>query len=220
MSLELGEGVFDGIEVGAVGRQIEQPCACRFDGLANACDLVGGQIVHDDDVAGTQGRCQHLLAPGSKDLAIHRPVEQHRGDEAVEGQAADEGDGLPVPVRDGGAAALALRGPAAQARHVGREPAFVDENQALWIELGLPLGPALTCGFYVGTVLFAGVSGLFLCVWSWRSRNFQTAVLATLTPRSAASRSTISASVVSGFSLTRPRMNSAWPSSTEPFGRP
>ena len=31
---------------------------------------MGGQIVHDDDVARAQGRRQHLLAPGSEDVAV------------------------------------------------------------------------------------------------------------------------------------------------------
>ena len=31
-----GEGIFDGIEVGAVGRQVEQVCACRLDRVTNA----------------------------------------------------------------------------------------------------------------------------------------------------------------------------------------
>ena len=41
------------------------------------------------------------------------------------------------------------------------------------------LEPSLACGLYVGTLLLAGMSGLFLCVWSRRSRNFQTAVVTT-----------------------------------------
>jgi hypothetical protein len=61
---------------------------------------------------------------------------------------------------------LASGGPAAQAGHFGRKPAFIDEDQALWIELGLALAPSLPCRLYVGASLLAGVSGLFLCVWS------------------------------------------------------
>lgn len=75
--------------------------------MADAGDLVGWQIVHDDDVARPHGWRQHLFAPGEEDLAIHRPIEQHRRDEAGTSQAADEGNGLPVPVRDRGPAALA-----------------------------------------------------------------------------------------------------------------
>ena len=166
MSLELGEGILDGIEIGTVRRQVEQRCPACFDRLSDAVDLVGGQIVHDDDVGRPQERGQHLLAPSPEDLAVHRPVEQHRGDEAGTGQPADEGNGLPVSMRDGGAAALAFGRPTAQARHLGREPAFVDEDQALRIKRGLTIEPALAGGLYVGPLLLAGMRGLFLCVWS------------------------------------------------------
>lgn len=120
VGLELGEGILDGIEIGTVGRQVEKRCPTCFDRLADARDLVGRQIVHDDDVIPAQGRRQHLLAPGPEDLAVLRPVEQHRGDEAGRRQAADEDDGLPVSMRDGSMAALAFRRPAAQAGHLGR----------------------------------------------------------------------------------------------------
>jgi len=51
---ELGEGLFDGIEVGGVGWH----SARRLDGFTHALDLVSGAIVHDDDVAGSQARHQ------------------------------------------------------------------------------------------------------------------------------------------------------------------
>ena len=37
---ELGEDLFDGIEIGAVGRQVERGCADRLNGLVYAGDLV------------------------------------------------------------------------------------------------------------------------------------------------------------------------------------
>ena len=58
--LELGEGHLDGIEVRRIGRQIEQGCAGRLDSLFHAADLVGGQVIHDGDVAGPQFGDQHL----------------------------------------------------------------------------------------------------------------------------------------------------------------
>src|SRR6185437_3392840 len=66
MRLELGEAVLDRIEVGTVGRQIEQDRIDGFDGLTDAGHLVGREIVHDDDIIRLQERAQHLLAPGKK----------------------------------------------------------------------------------------------------------------------------------------------------------
>jgi hypothetical protein len=65
MRLELGEGVFDRIEVGTVGRQIAEFGAAGFNSLPDTRDLVGGQIVHDDNVAETPGWRQHLLDLGA-----------------------------------------------------------------------------------------------------------------------------------------------------------
>ncbi len=42
--LELGEGILDGIEVGTVGRQMEQRSPACFDSFSDALNLVGGQI--------------------------------------------------------------------------------------------------------------------------------------------------------------------------------
>ncbi len=56
MRFELSEGVFDGVEVGTVGRQVEELGALGLDRLPEAGDFVGRQIVHDDDVAGPPGR--------------------------------------------------------------------------------------------------------------------------------------------------------------------
>ena len=45
-----------------------------FNSLPDAGDLVGGQIVHDDDVAWTQNWRQHLFDPGEEALSVHRTV--------------------------------------------------------------------------------------------------------------------------------------------------
>jgi hypothetical protein len=50
--------------------------------LLDARDLVGGQIVHDDDVARAQGWRQHLLDLGQEGFSVHRTVEKHRRNEA------------------------------------------------------------------------------------------------------------------------------------------
>lgn len=98
-------------------------------------------------------------------FTVHRSIEQHGGYEAGHGQGADEGDGLPVTVRDGGPTALSSSRPTAQAGHLGRQPAFIDEDQTRGIELGLAIGPSLAGRLYVRTLLLTGVGSLFLCVW-------------------------------------------------------
>ncbi len=104
-------------------------CALRFDGLTDALDLVGGQVVHDDDVAWFQGGSKELLRPGPEGLAIHRAIECHGCGEAVMAKGGEERGCTPVAVRrlhqqpfTDGAAATA-------AHHVGGKAGFVDEGE-------------------------------------------------------------------------------------------
>lgn len=46
-----------------------------------------------------------------------------------------------MAVRHVGTAALTARSPTAQAGHLGRAAGLVDEDKALWIEIGLRLEP-------------------------------------------------------------------------------
>ena len=48
---ELGEDLFDRVEIGAIGRQEEQPCAGSPDRGTNGSALVAAEIIQDDDVA-------------------------------------------------------------------------------------------------------------------------------------------------------------------------
>jgi hypothetical protein len=59
-SFELGESVLDGVEAGAVGREIEQCCACRFDHLTDVFAFMAREVVHHDDVcaAARVGNCR------------------------------------------------------------------------------------------------------------------------------------------------------------------
>jgi hypothetical protein len=209
MRFELGEGVLDRIEVGTVGRQIAEFHTAGLDSLSDARDLVGGQIVHNDDITWAQCGDQHLLDPGQEALSVHRPVEKHRRNEARKRETADKGDGLPMTVRNCGAATLAFQGPAAKPRHLRRKAAPIDEDQACGIKIMLAAEPILARSLYISALLLAGVGGLFLCVRLCRSRNFHTAVLTTITPRSSRNRATISSRVVSGASASARRTKSA-----------
>jgi hypothetical protein len=57
------------------------------------------------------------------------------------------------------------------ARHVGRSPGLIDEDQPLGIKVKLPVEPILSAFQDVGTVLLGRVRGLFLRVMAWRLKN-------------------------------------------------
>ena len=55
---ELGEDLFDGIEVGAVGRQEDEVGAFGSDDGAGGLAFVAAEVVQDDDFARREGRAR------------------------------------------------------------------------------------------------------------------------------------------------------------------
>ena len=133
-----GEAVLYRGQVWAVGRQIEQACAARLDGLASTGNLVRCEIVHDDNAVLGERRREQLFTPGHERISIHGTVEQHGRDKAVGRQSIEEGDGLPVSVRDRRSATLSLLRPSSHARHLGGDATFVDEDQVPEVKLRSP----------------------------------------------------------------------------------
>ena len=73
-----------GVEVGTIGRKIEQIGAGRFDGAADCWPLVAAEVVHDDHIARRQLRHEHLVDISLEGIAVDRAVEDHRGRDPVE----------------------------------------------------------------------------------------------------------------------------------------
>jgi hypothetical protein len=94
-------------------------------------------------------------------VAIHRPVEQHRGAQAIETQAGGEGGGLPMAMGHAGAATFASHGPPPQPGHLGRGTGLIDEDELLGIEIGLAVEPHLAAGCDVRPLLLGGVRSFF-----------------------------------------------------------
>lgn len=72
-----------------------------LDHLAPAADLVGGQVVHEHDVAGAKLGCADLLRIGEEGRTIRRAIEQYWRRQAAQPQAGRECGGLPMAVRNG-----------------------------------------------------------------------------------------------------------------------
>ena len=70
---QLGEGVFDGIEVRAVGREVEELRARRFDQLAHPRTFVARQVVHDHDIAFAQFGDENFFDVGLEREAVDGP---------------------------------------------------------------------------------------------------------------------------------------------------
>src|SRR5829696_5629039 len=100
------------VEVRTVGREIEQLCACRLDGLAHPGHLRSGEVVEDDRVAALQHRNQGVSDIGPEAGAVRGPVQEGGRSQAGGPPRRGDGGGLGVTVRYGDAAALAARSPA------------------------------------------------------------------------------------------------------------
>lgn len=85
--LELGERLFDRIDVGTIGRQVDEPRADLLDRRAYVGDFVHREIVHHDDVARVQRRHELLLDMGDE----QRTVDGGQRREAARTECGDEG---------------------------------------------------------------------------------------------------------------------------------
>ena len=141
--LELGEDLFDWIEVRGVGRQEQQPGPSRADRLADGCALVTAKVVHDDDIAGVERWDEELLDPGGEAEAVDRSVKDARRIDPVMTECCQEGQRAPFAERRAGDELAAARRPASDRGHVGLGPGLVDEDEAPGIKPVLILLPLL-----------------------------------------------------------------------------
>jgi len=105
---EFREAQLDRIEIRTVRGQVPQRGAGRFDQPLDAVDVMRGEVVGDDDVAGRQRGDQDLFDVGEKTVAIHRAVDDAGRGQPAHTEAGDKGARLPARERrmiaDAGAA--------------------------------------------------------------------------------------------------------------------
>ena len=152
-ALSLAKNCSIGLRSGAVGRQVEQVGAGRRDRLLNASHFVCGEIIHHHHVARLKRRRERLLDIGSERRTGHRPVEDHRRDDAALSQSGDEGGRSPVPMRHRSDQPLAASAAAVKTGHLGRQPGLVEKHEAGRIHVALPDPPAVSPIGNIGTVL-------------------------------------------------------------------
>ncbi len=154
---EFGKDLLNGIEVGAVGGQIEQARPDSLNRLAHACDFMTGEIVHDDAVAGVQGGREDLFDISDKAGAINRPIQDRRGGEVLRAQGGNEGGRLPVSMRDFGDEACPAPTPTVPPGQIRPHGRLIQEDEAVPIEGGRLGAPALACHHDIRPILFCRV---------------------------------------------------------------
>ena len=158
---KFSEHLFNWVEVGAVGGEVDKNGAARFDGFLDAGDLMNRDIVHEHDVTFFQGWSQNLFDIGPERLAVHRAFEHKRRGDPIVAQCSDECRGLPIAVQHLLGEALSARGAAVEAGDGARDTGFIDENEPPWIKLWLPSSQSLAIGRDVRPVLLCGVQAFF-----------------------------------------------------------
>jgi hypothetical protein len=159
--LQFREHLFDRIEVRTVRWEKPQDRTRLLNRDADFGLLVGGEVVEDDDVAGSERRHQDLLDIRAKRGAVHRAIEHGRGRQLGGAQRRDHRVRLPV------AAGRVIRDPRpAQAAGVAAEEIcgharFVDEDIAGRVVQRQRLSPPAPGSCDVGAPLFVGVDGFF-----------------------------------------------------------
>ena len=134
---ELGEDLFDWIEIWAVGWQEQEMRADCTDRTFGGFAFMGAKIVEDDNVTSYQCRHEYLAHIGREDIAIDRPVDHPRRIDAVMAQGGNEGQRLPVAMWHARFQPLTARSPASQGGHVRLDPRLIEEDEATGINLVL-----------------------------------------------------------------------------------
>lgn len=160
-SLEFGEGQFDRVEIRAVRREIEQGGAGRGDRLGDTFDLVGGEVVADDDIARAEFGHEDFAQVSQEGRSVHGAIQEPGSGQAIVAQGRDEGGALPVAVRHGGQAALAAFAAAIEAAHLGVESRLIQKDQPPVIPAPLLFPPALPGSLKLRPILLGGAQRFF-----------------------------------------------------------
>jgi len=96
MGLEFSECHFDRVEIGAVWRSEEEPCASGLEYGLGFFAFVAGEIVEDNDVAGLEGRGELGFDIGLKGCSVHGAVDDPWRSQSVTSQGSDKGLCFPV----------------------------------------------------------------------------------------------------------------------------
>src|SRR5271155_4663635 len=159
--LNLGEDLLDWVQVRGIFGQKKQLGPSCANERAHGSAFMAAEVVHDDDVAGSQRGNQDLLDIGSEGFAIDWTVKQPRSLDPIVAQRRQECGGVPVAMRDLADQALATRRPPTQRRHISLGPGLVDEDQTFSFDAVLILYPLHPPPRDVGSVPLASHYGFF-----------------------------------------------------------
>ena len=158
---ELGEDLFNRVEIGRIGRQEAEGGPGPFNGQPHSWAFVAAEIVQDDDVASSQGREETLFHIGEEAGAVDRALEDTGGSNAVATEGGHESQRLPVAIRPRGDQPLAARAAAVAAGHIGLGPRLINEHEPVGIKPALRALPTGATPRDIGPLLLGGRETFF-----------------------------------------------------------
>ena len=142
--LELGEDLFNRVEIGRIGGQEAERGPRPLDSGPHGGPLVATEIVQDDDITGRQRGEKALFYISKEARAVDRAVEDTGSGQTVAPEGRYEGQGVPMPMGPCGDQSLAAGTAPMAAGHIGLGPRLINEHQPAGIKLALgapPPGP-------------------------------------------------------------------------------
>jgi len=158
---QFSEGLFDGIEIGTVGRQEAKLRAGSFDGDADGRLVVDGEVIEHHHIAGSQRRHQDLLDVGDEAGRVDGPIEDRRRRHPVGAQGGDHGMRLPMPARGVIVQPGAAWTPPIAAEEIGGYPTLIEKDVLPRVSDRQPCPPVAPLSGDVGPPLLVGVYGFF-----------------------------------------------------------
>ena len=131
MGLEFGEGHFDRVQIGAVGRQEQEPGALCLEAFGGCLAFMAAEIIEKDHVALVEGWGQLGLHIDVEGGAGHRAIQHPRSGEPAKPQACDERLRSPSAKGRQSPQPIAAKRAAAQSRHLGVGRGFINEDKAM-----------------------------------------------------------------------------------------
>jgi hypothetical protein len=158
--LQFGERLFNGREIGRIGRQEEKAAPLGFDGLPHTGSQMNAQVIQDDDLSRAQAGGQQLLHIDLKSGRISGSIQHERFSHALQGQRSDQRHGGSIVTRNLADGSLSSGRISIQGGHGDMRARLIHKDQLLTEQLAGLLAPGRTSRF----ILLACSQGLFFRV--------------------------------------------------------
>ena len=124
----------DGVQVRAVGRQVESNRTGGGDSLTDSLHFVDTQVVHEDDVTGPQPRDESAADEAQEHASVHRASVRHQLGSRTDSDGAKKRDSLPLAKGFGAKSPLAPVGPSKLSAHSCGAVRLVEEDKSAQVQ--------------------------------------------------------------------------------------